>query len=297
MDFELTKAQKDIQKAAREFAKGEFDKELAVELEEKHEFPTSIWKKAGELGFIGLHFPEEYGGQDYGCLENALVVEEFCRRDSSIGSALMFCDFASENVLRYGTDEQKQAYLPPIAVRRAIFGGAFTEPDHGSDITRMATTAVRDGDDWVINGVKTFITNGGIAALLHRALPDRPRGRPQGSVDDHRPRRRRGPRDRRRRPEDGHPHDPDRRAVVQGRPRAGREPARQGGAGLLPGPRVLRREPHRGRRAGAGHRPGRLRPRPRLRQGPRAVRQEDRRRSRPRSTSSPTWRPRSSSPA
>jgi len=163
MDFELTKAQKDIQKAAREFAKGEFDKELAVELEAKHEFPRKIWQKACELGFIGLHFPEKYGGQDYGVTENTLVVEEFCRQDSGIGTALMLSDFASENVLRFGTDEQKERYLKPVAEGRAISGGAITEPDHGSDITSMATTAVREGTDWVINGVKTFITNGGIA--------------------------------------------------------------------------------------------------------------------------------------
>ena len=163
MDFELTKAQKDIQKAAREFAKGEFDKELALELEEKHEFPQKIWEKACELGFIGLHFPEKYSGQDYGVTENVLVVEEFCRQDSGIGTALMLSDFASENVLRFGTDEQKERYLIPVAEGKAISAGAITEPDHGSDITSMATTAVKEGDEWVINGVKTFITNAGIA--------------------------------------------------------------------------------------------------------------------------------------
>ena len=163
MDFELTKAQKDIQKAAREFAKGEFDKELAMELEEKHEFPRKIWEKACELGFIGLHFPEEYSGQAYGVTENVLVVEEFCRQDSGIGTALMLSDFASENVLRFGTDEQKERYLTPVAEGKAISAGAITEPDHGSDITSMATTAVKEGDEWVINGVKTFITNAGIA--------------------------------------------------------------------------------------------------------------------------------------
>jgi alkylation response protein AidB-like acyl-CoA dehydrogenase len=163
MDFSLNKAQKDIQKAARQFAKGEFDKELAIELEEKHEFPTAIWKKAAEEGFIGLHYPEEYGGSDFGVLENALVVEEFCRRDSGIGAALMTVDFSSENVLRYGTHEQKERYLIPVAEGEAISAGAITEPEHGSDITQMATTAVRDGDEWVINGVKTFITNAGIA--------------------------------------------------------------------------------------------------------------------------------------
>ncbi len=163
MDFELSKEQKDIQKAARRFAKGEFDRELALELEEKHEFPTEIWKKAADEGFIGLHYPEEYGGSGYGVIENTLVVEEFCRRDSGIGAALMLVDFASENVLRYGTKEQKERYLPPVAEGKAISAGAITEPEHGSDITGMATTAVRDGDAWVINGVKTFITNAGIA--------------------------------------------------------------------------------------------------------------------------------------
>ena len=161
MDFALTKPQKDIQKAARKFAKGEFDKDLVLELIEKHEFPADICRKAAELGFIGMHFPEEYGGADYGCLENILVVEEFCRADSTLGSALLLCDFAAETVLHFGTDEQKKKYLIPVAEGDALYGGAFTEPDHGSDITVMATTAVRDGDEWVINGVKTFISNAG----------------------------------------------------------------------------------------------------------------------------------------
>ena len=84
MDFELTKSQKEIQKAARDFAKGEFDKALALELDRKHEFPDKIWRKAADLGFIGIHFPEKYSGQGLGVLENILVAEEFCSRDSSI---------------------------------------------------------------------------------------------------------------------------------------------------------------------------------------------------------------------
>jgi alkylation response protein AidB-like acyl-CoA dehydrogenase len=112
-----------------------------------------------------LHYPVEYGGSDFGCFENALVVEEFCRRDSTIGAALMLADFASECILRFGSDELKSKYLPDVAEGRAISGGAITEPDHGSDITIMNTTAVRDGDEWVVNGVKTFITNAGIAAF------------------------------------------------------------------------------------------------------------------------------------
>ena len=175
MDFELTKSQKEIQKAAREFAKGEFDKELALELDRTHEFPTAIWKKAADLGFVGIHYPEEYSGQGLGVFENILVAEEFCARDSTIGSALILCSFASECILRFGNKEQKEKYLPPVAEGEMLSGGAFTEPDHGSDITSMETTAVRDGDEWVINGTKTFITNGGLAGyytVLCQTDPD-----------------------------------------------------------------------------------------------------------------------------
>ncbi len=163
MDFELTDEQRDIQRAAREFAQGEFDKEVALALERDHAFPKSIWKEACQLGFIGLHFPEAYGGQGLGILENALVVEEFCRQDSGIGIALSLADFSSEVILHFGNEAQKEKYLPPVARGEAISAGAYTEPDHGSDITRLSTTAVKEGREFVINGTKTFITNGTLA--------------------------------------------------------------------------------------------------------------------------------------
>jgi len=163
MDFELTKPQKEIQKAARDFAKGEFDKDLALELDRKHQFPKNIWKKAADLGFIGIHFPEQYSGQGLGVLENILVAEEFCSRDSTIGSAVILSSFASECVLRFGSADLKEKFLPPVVEGKMLSAGAFTEPDHGSDITRMDTTALKDGDEWVINGSKIFITNGEIA--------------------------------------------------------------------------------------------------------------------------------------
>lgn len=166
MDFELSKSQKEIQKAAREFAKGEFDKDLAIELEKKHEFPTKIWKKAAELGFIGIHFPEKYEGQGLGLVENILVAEEFCRKDSGIGAAVVLASFAAENLLHFGSEEMKEKFLPKVALGEMLCGGCFTEPDHGSDITRMDTTADKDGDEWVINGVKTFITNGCLASFF-----------------------------------------------------------------------------------------------------------------------------------
>ena len=163
MDFELTQEQKDIQKAAREFAQGEFDKEKILEWEQTHTFPREIWKKASELGFIGIHFPEEYGGQGCGVTENILTVEEFCRKDSGVGIALSLVDFSSEIVLRFGTAEQKKKYLIPLAQGQFISAGAYTEPDHGSDITLLSTTARKERGSYLINGTKTFITNGTIA--------------------------------------------------------------------------------------------------------------------------------------
>ena len=141
MEFELNRTQKDIQKAVRDFTKGEFDKDLAMELEEAHEFPTKIWQKAGDLGLLGVHFPEEYSGQGLGCLEDILVVEELCRGDSTIGSAVALSVFASELILHNGSEDQKQTWLPKVAEAQVLSAGAFTEPDHGSDITRMNTTA------------------------------------------------------------------------------------------------------------------------------------------------------------
>jgi len=170
MDFELSKEQKGIQKAIREFVKGEFKSDMIAELDEKHEYPVNIWKKAAELGFIGIHFPEEYSGQGLGVLENVIVAEELCRGDSSVGACLLLAGFASEIVMRCGNEEQKKEYLTKVAEGEYLSCGAFTEPDHGSDITRMETTAVKDGDDWVINGSKIFITNGGPLAGFYCVL-------------------------------------------------------------------------------------------------------------------------------
>ena len=163
MDFDLLEQQKEIQKRARQFAACAFSKKKALELDESYTFPYEIWKRACQSGFIGIHFPRAYGGQGYGITENILIVEEFCRRDSGIGIALSLADFSSEVVLRFGTTEQKQKYLIPVAQGDFISAGAYTEPDHGSDITLLFTTAVKQGNFFIINGAKTFITNGTLA--------------------------------------------------------------------------------------------------------------------------------------
>ena len=165
MDFGFTKEQQEIRKAVREFCKGEFTKEIAYDCDQNHKFPTQIWKKAGDLGFIGINFPEKYEGQGLGVIESVIVFEELCRGDSTIGSAIALSSFASECILHFGTEEMKEKLLPQIVEAKTLSAGAFTEPDHGSDITSMDTIAVKDGDEWVINGSKIFITNAGLAGF------------------------------------------------------------------------------------------------------------------------------------
>ena len=163
--FDLTAEQKDVQQAAREFAQGEFPKH-ARGADEREECPRELYETAAELGFFGIFFPEEYGGAGLGYLEFCLVVEEFWRADPGLGQSLGSTVFGSDLILLYGTEEQKQRYLPPLTTGEAIMGAAITEPDAGSDISAARTTAVRDGDEWVISGTKMFITNGTLADFL-----------------------------------------------------------------------------------------------------------------------------------
>ncbi len=164
MDFELTATQKDIVKAAREFAEGEFT-DVATEYDTREEFPKSLWKKACELGFVGTFIKEEYGGAGMGFTEAAMIMEEFWRVDPGIGNILLAA-FGSEVIQKFGTEEQKKTFLARISSGEAIMGSAITEADAGSDILQATTTAVRDGDEYVINGSKIFITNGSVADFL-----------------------------------------------------------------------------------------------------------------------------------
>jgi alkylation response protein AidB-like acyl-CoA dehydrogenase len=163
MDFELTKEQKYIKNAAKEFAEGEFKPEIAREFDQKHQFPMDIYRKAAKLGFIGCYFDEKFGGQGLGLLENVLIQEEFCRVDSTLGSAMFTGLFGSDMILKYGNEEQKMEYLPKTAQGEWLSSGAFTEPAHGSDVTSLDTVAALQGDEYVINGAKTMITNAPIA--------------------------------------------------------------------------------------------------------------------------------------
>ena len=163
MDFSLTQEQKDIKRAAREFAEGEFTSERAIELELNHEFPKDLYKKAGELGFIGLNYSQEIGGEGLGVIENVLVIEEFCKADSGIGMAIHLAYLPAKIVKIFGTAEQHMRYLKPMIRGDYVSAVSFTESDHGSDLTCMSTTLEEKGDRFVINGTKIFTTNAGYA--------------------------------------------------------------------------------------------------------------------------------------
>ncbi len=180
MDFDLNKDQLDIRKAAREFAEGEFP-ELAEACDREERYPQGLVKKAADLGFVGISLPEEYGGSGYGYLEKCLVNEEFWRVDPGLGSVLAAATFGADMILLYGTKEQKARFLPPLIKGEAVMGSAITEPNAGSDVSAIVTSAVKDGSEYVINGNKMFITNGTVGSwfavicLTHPENPSRHR--------------------------------------------------------------------------------------------------------------------------
>jgi alkylation response protein AidB-like acyl-CoA dehydrogenase len=165
MDFSLTKEHQDIIKAAREFALGEFP-DRAQEFDRNESFDLDLWRKACELGFVGVFIDEEFDGAGYGFFEHCLIVEEFWAVDPGIGQAIVSTTFGSELLGLFGSDDQKQLILPRLVAGEAIMGTAITEPDAGCDVTSAATTAVRDGNEWVINGSKMFATNGTLANYM-----------------------------------------------------------------------------------------------------------------------------------
>ncbi len=173
MDFDLTDEQAGIRSLAKDFC----DAELAPnarELDRTEAFPEELVPKLFEVGFLGATIPESYGGMGLDYLSYGLIVEETGRTDASIRSMISVnLGLVSSSLLNYGTDEQKAEWLPRLATEGL---GAFglTEPDHGSNPNGMTSMAKRDGDDWVINGSKMWITNGsrGILTVVYAQTED-----------------------------------------------------------------------------------------------------------------------------
>jgi alkylation response protein AidB-like acyl-CoA dehydrogenase len=176
MEFSLTKEQKDIIQAAKEFARSEFP-DRALEFDRNESFDLGLWRKACELGFVGVFIAEKYGGAGYGFLEHCLINEEFWAVEPGIGQAILSTTFGSELLGLFGSEEQKQLILPQLVSGEAILATAITEPDAGSDVTGANTTAAQEGNEWVINGGKMFATNGNLATyaiLFCQTDPENP---------------------------------------------------------------------------------------------------------------------------
>lgn len=165
MDFSYTSEQQQLRRAVREFAEAEILPHVR-EWDEHSTFPAAVVRKCGEMGLLGSIFPEELGGAGYGYIEYALVIEELARVDPSVALIVAaHTSLCSNHLYIAGTPEQKQKYLPKLASGEWLGSWSLTEPEAGSDAGGTKTTAIRDGDSWILNGSKTFTTNAHYAQL------------------------------------------------------------------------------------------------------------------------------------
>ncbi len=164
IDFHLTEEMKMMQQAAKDFAEAEI-KPHVMKLDEAQEFPTAIVKKMAELGFLGATIPTELGGSGLSTLEFVVIMEEISRVDPSVGLTLAaHSGLCLQHIALFANDAQKKQYVPDLATGKKIGSWCLTEPGSGSDASGMKTTAVLQGDHYVINGAKVFITNGSYAS-------------------------------------------------------------------------------------------------------------------------------------
>ncbi|MBW1693770.1 MAG: acyl-CoA dehydrogenase family protein [Deltaproteobacteria bacterium] len=185
MDFDLTREQEMIRREVRKFAQSEIDP-IAAELDEKETFSSELTKKMGEIGLFGMFVSEEYEGQDLDYLSYIIAVEEIARVDGSQAATIAAGNSLGIGPIYYfGTEEQKRKYLPKLCSGQGLWGFGLTEPTAGSDAGGSKTTAVADGNQWVINGSKIFITNTScelsMGVTVQAVTGTRPDGKPEYS--------------------------------------------------------------------------------------------------------------------
>jgi alkylation response protein AidB-like acyl-CoA dehydrogenase len=174
MDFELTDEQQQVRDEVRRFAENEIEPH-ATEYDTAEKYPREIVEQAAELGLTGANIPMEYGGVGYDTLTNAIIAEELFAADPGIGLCVQSAAFGADAIVGFGTEEQKEEYLEPVATGDAVMGAAISEPDVGSDVSSVSTRAEKDGDEWVIDGNKMWITNGSVGnyfVVLCKTDPD-----------------------------------------------------------------------------------------------------------------------------
>jgi alkylation response protein AidB-like acyl-CoA dehydrogenase len=160
VDFSLTEEQQQLRRGVREFAESEILPHV-MEWDEASHFPIEIVPKIAEMGLLGVIFPEKYGGADLGYIEYAIAIEELARVDGSIGlSVAAHNSLCTNHIYKFGSEEQREKYVVPLAQGKKLGCWSLTEPGAGSDAGGTRTTAVRKDHGWVLNGAKTFTTNG-----------------------------------------------------------------------------------------------------------------------------------------
>ena len=165
MDFSLTAEQSAIRDAAREFARGEIEP-IVDEYDEAQKFPREVMEKAGELGFLGVLFPEELGGAGLGYVEYVLIVTELSKIDPSVGiSVAAHNSLCSNHIYKFGNAEQQRRWLAPLAGGEKIGAWSLTEPEAGSDAAGTRTRARKVDGGWILNGSKTFTTHGSVGDI------------------------------------------------------------------------------------------------------------------------------------
>ncbi|QFU82935.1 acyl-CoA dehydrogenase family protein [Natronorubrum aibiense] len=174
MEFGLTEEQEQIRDEVRRFAENEIVPN-AEKYDEEETFPHELVDEAAKMGLVGSSIPVEYGGAGYSTLETVLIAEELFSYDPGIALSIMACSFGTEAIQEFGTEDQKERFLEPVAMGEKISGAAISEPDTGSDVSSVSTRAEKDGDEWVINGNKMWITNGTVGdffVMLCKTNPD-----------------------------------------------------------------------------------------------------------------------------
>lgn len=170
MDFGFTKEQSMLRNSIREFMAKECPREYVRELDQKGEYPFELYKKMAKLEWFGLPFPEEYGGTGLGAMELAIISEELCRLSYEIGLGYGVTVYSALTLLRHGTENQKKEYIPRVINGDIRWSIALTEPDSGSDVASLTTSAVPEGDQFVLNGQKIFITGANTANVISIAV-------------------------------------------------------------------------------------------------------------------------------
>src|SRR6478609_2410146 len=160
ISFEESENQKMISQMIQDFGSREIKPKM-MDWDESQEFPIQLFKKMGEVGLMGVLVPQEYGGAGFGYLEYITAISEIAKIDGSIGlSMAAHNSLCTNHILQFGTEEQKLKYLPKLATGEWIGAWGLTEPNTGSDAGNMRTVAVKEGDYYVLNGSKNFITHG-----------------------------------------------------------------------------------------------------------------------------------------